>query len=59
MRLISGLPRDQVSARGMLDAVAGLPWVLYERDVVPPLLERGYRRLDAMQLNSRTRSYVS
>jgi GT2 family glycosyltransferase len=33
------LPSDGAAARGVLRAVAGLPWVLRERRVVPPDLE--------------------
>ncbi len=57
--LIRALPRDGVSARGVLDAVRGLPWVLRERHVVPPGVELGYRALEEMQLRSKARRYVS
>ena len=39
--------RDPAARRGLLEAAAGLPWVLRERDVVPPELERQLRLLDA------------
>lgn len=59
VRLLRRLPRDRVTARGVGDAVRGLPWVLRERDPVPPHLERGYRLLEDVQLNGRARNYVS
>lgn len=51
-------PRDRVTAQGVADALRGLPWVLREHDPVPAHLERGYRLLEDMQLNSRARNYV-
>jgi N-acetylglucosaminyl-diphospho-decaprenol L-rhamnosyltransferase len=57
--LVRRLPRDRVTAGGLLDAVRGAPWVLRERAVVPPHVEDGYRALEAMQLRSRARQYVS
>ena len=53
------LPRDRFSAQGIGDTVLGLPWVLRERNPVPAYVERGSRQLQAMQLNGRTRDYVS
>ncbi len=58
-QLLVRLPRDRVSLRGVAEAVAGLPWVLHDRAVVPPHVERGYRQLETMQLDSEARSYVS
>jgi len=58
-RLLVRLPRDRVTLLGLRDAVAGLTWVLRERAVVPPQVERGYQLLEDMQLNSKARHYVS
>ncbi len=59
VRLVSSLPRDRVTAGGLLDAVRGAPWVVRERAVVPAHVEQGYRSLEVMQLRSRARQYVS
>src|SRR5436190_6485726 len=40
------LPWDAASRRGFTAAVAGLPWVLRQRRVVPPAVERGLRLLE-------------
>lgn len=58
-RLIRRLPRDRITAYGMLDAVRGVPWVVRERRPVSPHLERQYRQLEDMQLNGGARKYVS
>ncbi|MGP4113608.1 glycosyltransferase family 2 protein [Streptomyces sp. 4N509B] len=57
-RLLAGVPRDAVSAGAVLRALAGLPWVVRERRVVPPEVERRLRLLDRRQLSSRARRYV-
>lgn len=57
-RLLRRLPRDRVTAQGIGDALRGLPWVLRERNPVPPYVESGYRRLEDMQLNGSARSYA-
>jgi N-acetylglucosaminyl-diphospho-decaprenol L-rhamnosyltransferase len=59
VRLLRRLPRDRVTAAGVVDAVRGLPWVLAERRPVPWHVEQGYRRLEDMQLDGGARSYVS
>lgn len=33
------IPRDAIAARGFIGAIAGLPWILRERKIVPPELE--------------------
>ncbi len=58
-RLVRSLPVDQVSAKAVAEAVAGIPWVLRHRRVVPPEVERGLRLLDGPQLSSSARQYVS
>jgi N-acetylglucosaminyl-diphospho-decaprenol L-rhamnosyltransferase len=57
--LMVRLPRDRVTVAGILDAVRGAPWVFRERHPVPPIMERGYRLLEDMQLNGGARKYVS
>jgi GT2 family glycosyltransferase len=52
------VPRDVTSARAFAAAVAGLPWVLRERRVVPPRAERMIRLLDEPRRGSRARRYV-
>ena len=55
--LARSVPHDRISLAAFGDAVAGLPWVLRERRVLPSRVERGLRLLDASQL--RSRNYVS
>jgi N-acetylglucosaminyl-diphospho-decaprenol L-rhamnosyltransferase len=59
VRLVRRLPRDRITAAGITDALRGLPWVVRERNPVPPAMERGYRLLEDMQLNGGARKYVS
>ena len=53
------LPLDRVAVGGVMDAVAALPWILRNRRVVPPHLEKALRLLDRPQLDSTARQYVS
>ena len=55
--LARSVPHDRISLAAFGDALAGLPWVLRERRVLPSRVERGLRLLDASQL--RSRNYVS
>jgi GT2 family glycosyltransferase len=48
--------RDPVSARGFFDALAGLPWVLKNRRVVPPHIEEALKQLQE-QNSPRRRSF--
>ncbi|SFL10187.1 glycosyltransferase family 2 protein [Geodermatophilus ruber] len=57
--LLRTLPRDRVTAAGLLAAVRGLPWVLRERRVLPPHAEARFAALDAVQRRSTARRYVS
>jgi len=57
--LLRTVPRDRVSARALLSAVAGIPWVLRERRVLPPHVEARFAALEAAQRRSTARSYVS
>ncbi len=59
VKLVRSLPRDHVSVIAVLEALAGIPWVLRQRHVVPPAVERGLRLLDGPQLSSSARQYVS
>ncbi len=55
--LLRTLPRDRVSARGIVEAIGGAGWVLRERRPVPAEIDAGYRALEDM--GSRERRYVS
>lgn len=57
--LLRSLPRDRVSAGGLAEAAAGLPWLLRERAPAPPGVQARLRTLDAPQRSSRARRYVS
>jgi GT2 family glycosyltransferase len=57
-RVLRHAPRDRVTARGVARAVAGAPWVLRERQVSPPHIERLRRLLDDQQLHSRARRHI-
>ncbi len=52
------VPRDAASARAFGRALAGLPWVLRERRVVPEEVEDGLRLLEDAQRRSTARRYV-
>lgn len=58
-RLLAGLPRDLVTARALAAALGGAAWVARERRVVPPEVERLLRSVEAEQLRSPARRYVS
>jgi GT2 family glycosyltransferase len=45
-RLIRTAPRMSATWRGLAEALAGLPWVLRHRRVVPPRIEQWLRLLD-------------
>ncbi len=47
LRTARALPWDPPARRGFAAAVAGLPWVLRQRRVVPPTVERGLRLLES------------
>ena len=57
--LVRTLPRDRISVAAVAEALAGLPWVLRHRRVVPPGVDERLRLLDAQQLGSSARRYVS
>ncbi len=55
--LLRTVPRDRISALAVAEAVAGLPWVLRHRAVVPRDVEERLRVLE--HSNRRSRDYVS
>jgi GT2 family glycosyltransferase len=59
LQLLRTVPRDRVSADGLLAAVRGLPWVLRERRVLPPHAEARFAALEEAQRRSTARRYVS
>ncbi|WP_346619103.1 glycosyltransferase family 2 protein [Blastococcus montanus] len=59
VHLLRTVPRDRVTARGLVQAVRGLPWVLRERRVLPPHAEARFAALEAAQRTSAARKYVS
>ncbi|WP_119730654.1 glycosyltransferase family 2 protein [Thermomonospora amylolytica] len=56
--LLRSVPRDRASAEAVAAALAGLPWVLRERRVVPDHVEQGLQLLEAPQSSSPARRYV-
>jgi GT2 family glycosyltransferase len=56
--LLRSVPPDWASVVAVVEALAGLAWVLRERRVVPPEVERGLRLLEEPQRLSRARRYV-
>jgi hypothetical protein len=56
--LLRRFPPDRTSAAAVAEAIAGLPWVLRERRVVPPQVEQGLRLLDEPQRQSTARRYI-
>jgi GT2 family glycosyltransferase len=59
VHLLRTVPRDRVTARGVLEAVRGIPWVLRERRVLPPHAEARFAALERAQRRSAARRYVS
>ncbi|RBY90558.1 glycosyltransferase family 2 protein [Blastococcus sp. TF02A-26] len=57
--LLHSLPRDRVTAHGLLAAARGIPWVVRERRVLPPHAEARFAALDEAQRRSTARRYVS
>ncbi len=50
--VLRSLPRDRASVSAVCEALAGLPWVLRERRVVPPQVEQGLHLLEEPQRRS-------
>jgi GT2 family glycosyltransferase len=59
VHLLRTVPRDRVTAVGLVRAVRGLPWVLRERQVLPPHAEARFAALEDAQKKSTARRYVS
>ncbi len=59
LHLVRTAPHDRVTLSAIADALAGAPWVLRSRRVVPHHVEEGLRLLDEPQKTSRARRYVS
>ncbi|QXG76597.1 glycosyltransferase [Modestobacter sp. L9-4] len=59
VHLLRTVPRDKVTAVGLVRAVRGLPWVLRERQVLPPHAEARFAALEDAQKKSTARRYVS
>lgn len=59
LHLLRTVPRDVVSLRAVVEAVAGLGWVLRERRVLPEVVEARLTALEAAQAASTARRYVS
>ncbi|MGY2065727.1 glycosyltransferase family 2 protein [Blastococcus sp. SYSU DS0619] len=59
VHLLRTVPRDRITARGLAQAVRGLPWVLRERRVLPPHAEARFAALEEAQRRSTARRYVS
>ncbi len=59
LHLLGTVPRDRVTVHALLAALAGLPWVLRERRVLPPHAEARFAALEAAQRTSTARRYVS
>jgi GT2 family glycosyltransferase len=56
--LARAVPLDRTSLAAFAEAVAGLPWVLRERQVLPAHVEAGLRLLERPQRESTARRYV-
>ncbi|GAA4866211.1 glycosyltransferase family 2 protein [Saccharopolyspora cebuensis] len=56
--VLGSSPKDRHTLGAVSEAVGGLRWVLRERRVVPPGVERGLRRLEESQRRSAARRYV-
>ena len=56
--LAATVPRDRTTALGLLDAAAGLGWVLRERRPLSPEVEARFASLEAAQAASTARRYV-
>jgi GT2 family glycosyltransferase len=58
VEVVRSAPADAATARAVLAALGGLPWVLRNRRVVPPEVEAGLRLLQEPQRHSVARRYV-
>ncbi|MFI2780460.1 glycosyltransferase family 2 protein [Streptomyces sp. ALB3] len=58
LHLLCTVPRDRASLRAFARAAAGLPWVLRQRQPVPPSIEARLRTLERARRTSTARRYV-
>jgi GT2 family glycosyltransferase len=58
LALLSRAPRDRHTLRGILRALAGLPWLVRERRLAPPHVQRMRVLLAEQQRRSQARRYV-
>jgi hypothetical protein len=56
--LLRSVPKDWASVVAIGEALTGLAWVLRERRVIPPEVERGLRLLEEPQRHSQARRYI-
>lgn len=56
--VLRSAPADRATVSAVLAALAGVPWVLRERRVVPAAVEEGLRLLEEPQRHSTARRYV-
>ena len=56
--VLSGAPKDTATVVALLEAVAGLRWVVHERRVIPASVEHGLRLLAAPRRSGQARRYV-
>jgi GT2 family glycosyltransferase len=56
--VLRSVPRDRTSVSAVAGALAGLPWVVRERRVIPEHIEHGLRLLEEPQRTSAARRYV-
>ncbi|MGY1839758.1 MULTISPECIES: glycosyltransferase family 2 protein [unclassified Modestobacter] len=59
LHLLHTVPKDRVTARGLVAALRGLPWLVRERHVLPPHAEARFAALEDAQRRSTARRYVS
>lgn len=59
VRLLRSVPRDRISALGILDALHGVPWVVRERQPLSAAVEARFAALDDAQHRSSARRYIS
>lgn len=59
LRLLTSLPRDWTSLHGLMAALLGLPRMLTDYRMLPADVEQDFCLLDAPQLTSKARRYIS
>jgi GT2 family glycosyltransferase len=56
--ILRSAPKDAATVMAVFEALGGTPWLLRERAVVPPAVERGLVLLEGQQRTSVARRYV-